>query len=93
MYLSNYECIFLKSLSNIIFGLFGKVFNACFVPETHCLCTVTQFYTACFVFCAGGVFERHIDVALWSARASVGEAASQTIHSDSLHSKVSWLDP
>lgn len=39
--------------------------------------------------CLGGVFERQVAVSLWSDRAAAGEAAGQTVHSDSIQSKVS----
>ncbi|XP_049428890.1 myoneurin [Epinephelus fuscoguttatus] len=35
----------------------------------------------------GGVFERRMDVALWSSRAAAGEGNSEQIHSDSIQSK------
>ncbi|XP_037617406.1 fez family zinc finger protein erm isoform X2 [Sebastes umbrosus] len=35
----------------------------------------------------GGVFERRMDVALWSSRAAVGVASSEPVHSDSIQSK------
>lgn len=40
-------------------------------------------------FCVDGVFERQIDVALWSGQAAAGDTASDLIHSDIIQSKVS----
>lgn len=49
-----------------------------------------MFLNRCYsCFCVGGVFERRMDVALWSSRAAAGEGNSEQIHSDSIQSKVS----
>lgn len=40
-------------------------------------------------FSIDGVFERQIDVALWSGQAAAGDTASELIHSSIAQSKVS----
>lgn len=42
-----------------------------------------------YPFPIDGVFERQIDVALWSGQAAAGDTASELIHSSIVHSEVS----